>query len=71
VRIHDTDIRGWMLRLTLEGDPRLLRLAYEAGLGEHTASGFGMVAVAREQSGKTCTRHAQIVWNPTFPARGT
>jgi hypothetical protein len=35
-----------MLRLTLEGDPRLLRLAYEAGLGEHTASGFGMIAIA-------------------------
>jgi hypothetical protein len=30
-----------------------------------------MVAVAREQSGKTCTRHAQIIWNPTFPAVGT
>ncbi len=46
VRVHDTDIRGWMLRLTIDGDPRLLRLGYEAGFGEHTASGFGMVALA-------------------------
>jgi hypothetical protein len=50
-----------MLRLTLEGDPRLLRLAYEAGLGEHTASGFGMVAVAREQSENTPPHDARVL----------
>jgi CRISPR-associated endoribonuclease Cas6 len=57
VRIHDTDIRGWMLRLTLEGDPRLLRLAYEAGLGEHTASGFGMVAIASGDGPKSISHY--------------
>lgn len=47
IRIHDTDIRGWLLTLTVAGDPELIRLGYEAGLGEHTASGFGMVEVVR------------------------
>ncbi|MER3401651.1 MAG: CRISPR-associated endoribonuclease Cas6 [Thermoflexus sp.] len=46
VRIHGTDIRGWMFTCTAEGDPELLRLGYLGGLGEHTASGFGMVALA-------------------------
>lgn len=48
VRVHDTDIRGWMLTFTAEGDPELLRLGYEAGFGEHTASGFGMVTVVSQ-----------------------
>ncbi len=48
VRIHDTDIRGWMLSFTISGHPELIRLGYEAGFGEHTASGFGMVTVAWE-----------------------
>jgi hypothetical protein len=46
-----------MLRLTLEGDPRLLRLAYEAGLGEHTASGFGMVAIASGDGPKSISHY--------------
>jgi hypothetical protein len=50
-----------MLRLTLEGDPRLLRLAYEAGLGEHTASGFGMVAVARDRSENSSSYSKQVI----------
>ncbi len=50
VRIHDTDIRGWMLSFTVSGDPGLIRLGYTAGFGEHTASGFGMVKVARDRS---------------------
>ncbi|MCS6964412.1 MAG: CRISPR-associated endoribonuclease Cas6 [Thermoflexus sp.] len=45
VRIHDTDIRGWLFSFTVSGDPELIRLGYEAGFGEHTASGFGMVRI--------------------------
>jgi len=48
VRIHNTDIRGWQLSFTISGDPALIRLGYEAGFGEHNASGFGMVRVVGE-----------------------
>ncbi|WP_376790354.1 CRISPR-associated endoribonuclease Cas6 [Thermoflexus sp.] len=60
VRIHDTDIRGWMLAFTVSGPSDLLRLGYEAGFGEHTASGFGMVTMARGQWGNTSPSEAQI-----------
>jgi len=61
VRIHDTDIRGWMLSFTVSGPPDLIRLGYEAGFGEHTASGFGMVAVARSRWENTPSRGARIL----------
>lgn len=61
VRIHDTDIRGWMLSFTVSGPPDLIRLGYEAGFGEHTASGFGMVAVAREQWENTPSHDARVL----------
>ncbi len=62
VRIHDTDIRGWLLSFTVSGDPTLIRLGYTAGFGEHTASGFGMVEVAakpfrRASSAAASTAH--------------
>lgn len=52
VRVHNTDIRGWLLSFTVSGDPELIRLGYEAGFGEHTASGFGMVEVMRKPARK-------------------
>lgn len=46
--VNRTQIRGWNGSFVVEGPGELLRLGYEAGFGEHTASGFGMVEVKRE-----------------------
>ncbi|MGB9690377.1 CRISPR-associated endoribonuclease Cas6 [Thermogutta sp.] len=46
--IHGGFVRGWEGEFLLRGPPELLRVAYDAGLGERNAQGFGMVA---------CTRH--------------
>ncbi|HIE08958.1 MAG TPA: CRISPR-associated endoribonuclease Cas6 [Armatimonadetes bacterium] len=43
VEINGTKVRGYKMRLTLRGEPGLIKLAYEAGLGERTAQGFGML----------------------------
>lgn len=43
-KIKGIDIRGWDIELSIKGDPHLIRLAYEVGLGEHNACGFGMLA---------------------------
>lgn len=44
---HDgeTKVRGFMCPLTIEGNPELIRLAYESGLGEKGSLGFGMLEV--------------------------
>jgi CRISPR-associated endoribonuclease Cas6 len=39
----ETKVRGFMCPLTIEGDVRLIRLAYESGLGEKNSMGFGMI----------------------------
>lgn len=44
LQVHRTRIRGWDCTLEMRGEPRLLALAYEAGLGEHNSAGFGMLA---------------------------
>lgn len=41
----NTVIKGWMGRFCLAGDPRLLRLAYDAGIGGKNAQGFGMFSL--------------------------
>ena len=35
----------------IEGDPRLLKVAYNAGLGAKNAQGFGMIDVIKEKDG--------------------
>ncbi len=40
---HGVKVRGWQVTLRMRGPAPLLRLAYEAGLGERTAQGFGML----------------------------
>jgi len=41
--VHGVRVRGWMGTLRVTGPPALLRVGYEAGLGERNAQGFGMV----------------------------
>ena len=43
VQYRDTDHKCWMGRFQLAGEPALLRLAWEAGLGEANSKGFGMI----------------------------
>ncbi|QER42557.1 CRISPR-associated endoribonuclease Cas6 [Thermodesulfobacterium sp. TA1] len=40
-------IKGWMGNFVLRGDPELLRLAYDAGLGAKNSQGFGMFEVIK------------------------
>lgn len=44
-------VKGWLGLYQLEGDPRLLKLAYSAGLGSKNSQGFGMINVVKERSG--------------------
>jgi CRISPR-associated endoribonuclease Cas6 len=41
----NTVIKGWMGRFSLAGDPHMLRLAYDAGIGGKNAQGFGMFSL--------------------------
>lgn len=45
VAIKGICVRGAFAPFRLEGSPELIRLAWEAGLGEKTGSGFGMIEV--------------------------
>jgi len=43
VQYKGTNHKCYMGRFALSGDPRLIRLAWEAGLGEANSKGFGMI----------------------------
>lgn len=43
----ETRVRGFMCPLTIEGNPQLIKLAYESGLGEKGSLGFGMIEIVR------------------------
>lgn len=43
--LHGTHLRAYEGTFVCEGPPKLLLLAYQAGLGERTGQGFGMVEV--------------------------
>lgn len=42
-REDETRVRGFMCPVTIEGNPELIKLAYESGLGEKNSLGFGMI----------------------------
>lgn len=61
---HDrTSVRGFMCPLTIEGNPELIRLAYESGLGEKNSMGFGMLEPVRRISDRT-TQNASRMESP-------
>ncbi|ADL06871.1 CRISPR-associated protein Cas6 [Thermosediminibacter oceani DSM 16646] len=41
IKYKDVIIKGWMGVYTLRGDPALLKIAYDAGLGSKNSQGFG------------------------------
>lgn len=47
VYYKDFVIRGWMGKYLLTGSPRLLEVAYDAGLGSKNSQGFGMIEVIK------------------------
>ncbi len=50
-RVSGTDVKGWELTFSMRGDPALMRLAYDAGLGERNTQGFGMIELSSKGSG--------------------
>ncbi len=46
--IKDTSHRAYLMNISLKGPPELLQFAYDSGLGEKTAMGFGMVSFRGE-----------------------
>ena len=50
-KIKGIDVRGWEMELTIRGDEHLINLAYDVGLGEHNACGFGMLSYKQDKSG--------------------
>ncbi|MDK2906800.1 MAG: CRISPR-associated endoribonuclease Cas6 [Petrotoga sp.] len=51
----DFVIKGWLGLYQLEGDPKLLKLAYSTGLGSKNSQGFGMIDVIQERNNRTQT----------------
>lgn len=43
-------VKGWLGLYQLEGDPGLLKVAYNTGLGAKNSQGFGMVDIVKERS---------------------
>ena len=50
-KIKGIDVRGWDMELALRGDEHLIKLAYDIGLGEHNACGFGMLHLKSKEPG--------------------
>ena len=49
-RPDETKVRGFMCPLHIEGNPALIALAYESGLGEKNSLGFGMLETMSNNS---------------------
>lgn len=47
---EETRVRGFMCPLSIEGNPNLIKLAYESGLGEKGSLGFGMIEAVHSES---------------------
>jgi len=43
VRVFNTAVRAWYLKLQMWGEEELIRFAYDAGLGIKNSQGFGMI----------------------------
>ena len=43
IRYRGQNIKCYMFPITLTGDPKLIELCYELGLGSYNIQGFGML----------------------------
>lgn len=49
IKYHGIIIKGWMGKYRLEGQPELIKIAYETGLGSKNSQGFGCFAIIPER----------------------
>lgn len=49
IKYHDLIIKGWMGKYKIEGQPELIKVAYETGLGSKNSQGFGCFAIVPER----------------------
>jgi len=54
IDIKGIKVRGWLVPIQAEGNPELLHLAYETGLGEKNSAGFGMMEVVESNQKEEC-----------------
>ena len=47
LKYQDTIIRGWIGKFKIEGNKKLLKLAYDTGIGSKNSQGFGMFEVIK------------------------
>ncbi|MBC7330035.1 CRISPR-associated endoribonuclease Cas6 [bacterium] len=61
-KIKGIDVRGWDMELIIRGDNHLINLAYDVGLGEHNACGFGMLSFKQDlPGGESLANHHPIL----------
>ncbi|MCX7983962.1 MAG: CRISPR-associated endoribonuclease Cas6 [Bacteroidetes bacterium] len=48
---QETKVRGFLCPVTIQGNPLLIKLAYNSGLGEKGSMGFGMLEIAKRLTG--------------------
>lgn len=46
---EESKVRGFLCPVTIEGNPQLIKLAYESGLGEKNSMGFGMLEILNDK----------------------
>ncbi len=49
IKYHDLIIKGWMGKYRIEGQPELIKIAYETGLGSKNSQGFGCFIIIPER----------------------
>lgn len=47
INFKGTIVRGWSGEFMLDGDPNLIEVGYDAGLGSKNSAGFGMIEVVQ------------------------
>ncbi len=69
---EETHVKAFETWFTLQGDLRLIRTAYECGIGNYTAQGFGMVEVVhrRTETAETGFRKRRRVLQQTAEITG-
>lgn len=56
----DFVVKGWLGLYQLEGDPKLLQLAYSTGLGSKNSQGFGMIDVIQDRKNRELSPNNEV-----------
>ena len=60
LRFRDTVIQGWMGKYRIGGDPRLLKIALDAGLGSKSSQGFGLAVPTDSLFSRIVVEHGSV-----------